>query len=51
MDLLRIAHINSDKMLKTLGEAGIRVTKNFEAQLWCCENRLKGNDFSIVWQI
>lgn len=33
MDLLRIAHINSDKMLKTLGEAGIRVTKNFEAQL------------------
>lgn len=45
-------HIKSDKMLKMLEEAVIRVTKNFEAlKLWCCENRLKGNDFSIVWQI
>lgn len=31
IDLLRMPHIKSDKMLKMLEEAVIGVTKNFEA--------------------
>jgi len=53
IDLLRILHIKSNKMLQTLEEAGIRVAKNFMTLLsiYAVKTELKANDFSIIWQI